>query len=158
MLNKNSDIVKQQVIDNIIDLSKTEYALAHTTTAGHLCLDNLPKSEKVTLICGNGWYSDLAAVKRELTARIKGDADQLALCQKRLDTNEYTNTQGADGTVCTADWHRKRDKEILEEYTSQDSRWFIVYHDDKYLYDLETNTPIQVTQTPWITTDTTIFN
>lgn len=158
MLDLNSEVVQQQIIDGIFDPTKIEYALALSTKAGYLKLDSLPSDKQITLLCGRGWYSSCSSVKREVTDRQKGDLSVMTLCQKRLNEDTYIDTQGANGDISTAEEKRTRDKEILAEYLDPDRQWLIVYHDDKYLYNLKTNQPIKVVQTPWIINDTTIFN
>ena len=158
MLDKNSPIVKQQIKEGILDLSTIEYALALTSNNKDLNKADPRFGITTTCIVDKRWHSKISPVKASRTEHLKTDAQVLAKFQHQLDTDDFHDTQGAAGpeTFCPASFWREATKHIIQEMESR--RWFIVYHDDKYVYDYETNQPIKLDQTPWCLTDLTIFN
>ena len=158
MLDKNSPIVQQQIAEGILDLSTIEYALALTSNNMHLNKHDPDFGKITTYIIDRRWHSKINSVKASRTSHLKFDAEALAKYQQDLATDNFQDTQGAAGpeTFCPASFWREAAKNNVQELQSR--RWFIVYHDDKYVYDYETNQPIKLDQTPWCETDLTIFN
>ena len=158
MLDKNSPAVQQQIADGIIDLTKKQYALAHTTLNMSLNETDPAFGKITTYICDRRWHDKVSAVKANRTEHLKCDAYVLKKFEERLAKDDFTDTCGADGKVVTAAFWRKHHENVIAEFTAPQRRWFIVYHDDKYVYDYETNLPIQLDQPPFCETDLTIFN
>jgi hypothetical protein len=160
MLDKNSVAVQEQIRDGILDLTKVEYACAFTSRH----LDARPEDPKfgklLTWICDKRWHASISSVKSSTTAHKKLDAERLAELQEKIANDDFHDTQGAAGpeTFTPAIFWSEHARYDVAELTSEEHRWFIVYHDDKYVYDYDTKQPIKIDQTPWITTDMTIFN
>jgi hypothetical protein len=162
MLDKNSAIVQEQIKDNIIDITKVEYACAFTSRYldARLCDPYFGFGKLTTYICDRRWHSSISPVKGSIASRKKYEAERLAELQRQIAENDFHDSQGSAGpeTFRPASFWAEYAKDQVAELTSEEHRWFIVYHDDKYVYDYDTKQPIKLDQTPWITTDTTIFN
>jgi hypothetical protein len=160
MLDKNTAIVQEQIKDGILDITKVEYACAFTSRNLDVRPDDPRFGKLTTWICDSRWHSSIGPVKGSVTSHKKLDAEKLARLQKQIAEDDFHDTQGSAGpeTFMPAIFWSEFARYQVAELTSEEHRWFIVYHDDKYVYDYETKQPIKIDQTPWITTDMTIFN
>lgn len=154
MLNPASPEVQQQIKDGILALNSIEYALCLTEVCPVTWKDN----NCHTTIVSHRWYESPRYPKSEKTSHIKCDASLLKRFKEKVALNNYHETVGADGTRRSAEENRNTDLAIIAELEHPQRRWFVVYHDDKYLYDYETNCILNVEQPHYVTTDLTIFN